>query len=546
MENILSALSKKSELIPDEHDGSYELVRETVRALSTLNYDDIKVEDLNMLYFSTVGTFSRTFNHKEACINKSSLNDIEKQKLRETLKKIRAKAVNGDYNNHGKSDVIGMFGTGIGTLRVSEANSKKVIKLCIDIIDVEDDDIVINIVDIALKDYMKGLGIASISQILHCLKPFVFPIFNKGPDSSGLEVYRNLGFKLIKPTDTIYYIENTKRIKKFRDENFKFKNYRVFDTFFWTYKPPPPPVVDENDDEINPIFPEIKLYSKEKFLEEIFIESEKYDEMIYSLNIKKNIILQGPPGTGKTFIAKRLAYSILGGKDNDKVEMVQFHQSYSYEDFVQGFRPTENGMFELNDGIFYRFCEKAKANPDSKYFFIIDEINRGNLSKIFGELLMLLEEDKRGKEYEIPLIYSKEERFFIPSNIFIIGTMNTADRSLAMVDYALRRRFRFINIEPAFNSEKFRKHLEGNNIEIDIIDKIILKFNRLNSKIKDDIKDLGKGYEIGHSYFCGKLLADESAEDWYRRIIDLEIKPLLYEYWFDNEETAKIETENLL
>lgn len=276
MENILSALSKKSELIPDEHDGSYELVRETVRALSTLNYDDIKVEDLNMLYFSTVGTFSRTFNHKEACINKSSLNDIEKQKLRETLKKIRAKAVNGDYNNHGKSDVIGMFGTGIGTLRVSEANSKKVIKLCIDIIDVEDDDIVINIVDIALKDYMKGLGIASISQILHCLKPFVFPIFNRGPDSSGLEVYRNLGFKLIKPTDTIYYIENTKRIKKFRDENFKFKNYRVFDTFFWTYKPPSPTPVE--------YLPLMQTdISLEKSNEKLIIET-KYKKSAFSYN----------------------------------------------------------------------------------------------------------------------------------------------------------------------------------------------------------------------------------------------------------------------
>lgn len=545
MENILSALSEKLELIADEHDGSYELVREAVKALSTLNNDNIKIEDLNMLYFSTVGTFSRTFNHKEACINRSSLNDIEKQKLHETLKRIREKAINGDYNNHGKSDTIGMFGTGIGTLRVSETNAKKVVKLCTDIIDVEEDDIAINIADIALKEYMKGLGIASISQILHCLKPYVFPILNKGPDS-GLEVYKNLGIKLIKPAETIYYIENTKRIKKFRDENFKFKNYRVFDTFFWTYKPPSPtPVVSENDD-INPVFPETVSYSKDNFLEEVFVDNEKYDEMMYSLITKKNIILQGPPGTGKTFIAKRLAYSILGSKDNEKIEMVQFHQSYSYEDFVQGFRPTENGIFELNDGIFYRFCEKAKANPDSKYFFIIDEINRGNLSKIFGELLMLLEADKRGKGYEIPLIYSKEERFFIPANIFIIGTMNTADRSLAMVDYALRRRFRFINIEPAFNSEKFRKHLERNNIEIDIIEKIISKFNRLNRKIKDDIKDLGKGYEIGHSYFCGKLLADESAEDWYKRIIDLEIRPLLYEYWFDNEGTANIETENLL
>ncbi len=163
-----------------------------------------------------------------------------------------------------------------------------------------------------------------------------------------------------------------------------------------------------------------------------------------------------------------------------------------------------------------------------------------------GELLMLLESDKRGEEYGMPLIYSREERFYIPENVFLIGTMNTADRSLAMVDYALRRRFRFIYMEPAFNSEKFKKHLNNNNIEEGIIDKIVTGFNRLNTKIKDDSKDLGKGYEIGHSYFCTERLPDESSEDWYKRIIYLEIKPLLHEYWFDDEETAENETENLL
>ena len=287
-------------------------------------------------------------------------------------------------------------------------------------------------------------------------------------------------------------------------------------------------------------------YSKDKFLEEVFVNDEKYNEIIYSLKTKKNIIFQGPPGVGKTFVAKRIAYAMMGSKDNDKIEMVQFHQSYSYEDFIQGFRPTEDGTFELKNGIFYNFCMKAKDNPSNDYFFIIDEINRGNLSKIFGELMMLIESDKRGEEFEIALTYSENEKFYVPENIYIIGTMNTADRSLAMVDYALRRRFRFINVEPAFNSEKFISHLKKNNIDEHIIEKVINRMNRLNSKIKDDTRDLGKGYEIGHSYFCTKPLLEENSEDWYKRIVYLEIKPLLYEYWFDNEETAKIEVESLL
>lgn len=292
----------------------------------------------------------------------------------------------------------------------------------------------------------------------------------------------------------------------------------------------------------------VESYTKQKFLDEVFFDEEKYDEIVSILEYKKNIILQGAPGVGKTFVAKRLAYSIMKKKDDSKIEMVQFHQNYSYEDFIQGYRPNAKGQFDLKNGIFYEFCLKAQRDPDNDYYFIIDEINRGNLSKIFGELMMLIECDKRGENFKISLTYRQEEdeKFYIPENLNLIGTMNTADRSLAMVDYALRRRFSFIDIEPAFSTDGFRKHLKTNGITDDYIDKVIEGMEALNEIIADDNKNLGKGYRIGHSYFCNKPLEDEDVEDWYYRIINFEIKPLIYEYWFDDEGTAEEQYQALL
>jgi MoxR-like ATPase len=272
-------------------------------------------------------------------------------------------------------------------------------------------------------------------------------------------------------------------------------------------------------------------YTKEDFLNEVFIEESKYNSMTKLLKRKKNIILQGPPGVGKTFVAKRLAYSIMGEKDDSRIEMIQFHQSYSYEDFIMGYRPVENG-FKLKYGVFYRFCKRAFNDPNRPYYFIIDEINRGNISKIFGELLMLIEADKRGEKYAVPLTYS-ESRFFVPENIHIIGTMNTADRSLAMIDYALRRRFCFIDMEPAFNELSFRRYMENRNSDLSdiVIDKII----KLNTTIENDIS-LGKGFCIGHSYFVSN--EDQFTSEDYKDIVEYEIFPLLSEYWFDDSDKA--------
>jgi 5-methylcytosine-specific restriction protein B len=282
----------------------------------------------------------------------------------------------------------------------------------------------------------------------------------------------------------------------------------------------------------------IPEYTFENLKSDSFVNDEQLKKIVATLKHKKNVILQGPPGTGKTFVAKKLAYVLMGERDDSRIEMVQFHQSVSYEDFIQGYRPTEEGSFKLKNGLFYKLCARALKNPDKSYFLIIDEINRGNLSKIFGELLMLIENDKRSPEYAINLMYSdsEESRFYVPPNIHIIGTMNTADRSLAVVDYALRRRFAFFNLKPEFN-EKFKGFLKGVNVEIALIDKISNRMNRLNAAINDD---LGSGFEIGHSFFTPNSATIPNT-DWFNDVVDFEIKPLLDEYYFDD--SSQVETK---
>lgn len=283
---------------------------------------------------------------------------------------------------------------------------------------------------------------------------------------------------------------------------------------------------------------EYPVYTIEDFLNEVYITKKDYETLKELLLNKKNLIIQGAPGVGKTFIAKRLAYSIMGLKDIERVMMVQFHQSYSYEDFVMGYRPTKEG-FELKYGSFYKFCKKAEEDSENDYFFIIDEINRGNLSKIFGELFMLIENDKRGNKNKIQLLYS-DESFFIPKNLHIIGLMNTADRSLAMIDYALRRRFSFFDLEPGFESQGFVDYRA--NISDNKFDKVISAICELNNEIEED-ETLGEGFRIGHSYFCN-IEADETDEK-LDFIIEYEIIPLLKEYWFDEADKVRMWSENL-
>ncbi|WP_216830317.1 AAA family ATPase [Alkalihalobacterium elongatum] len=300
--------------------------------------------------------------------------------------------------------------------------------------------------------------------------------------------------------------------------------------FIWRLKPNLKQAIASTYE--NEVIIHAKAYTKEDFLAEVFIDEKQYETMTNLLHYKKNLILQGPPGVGKTFVSKRLAYSLMGVKDVSRVEMVQFHQNYAYEDFVMGFRPDEHG-FSLQFGIFYEFCQRALENPEQDFYFIIDEINRGNLSKVFGELFMLLERDKRDEF--VTMGYSKD-KFTVPSNVYLIGTMNTADRSLAQLEVALRRRFAFITLQPAFN-EKWKRKLQASGISQQLVERILIAVEKLNKEITADFQ-LGRGYAIGHSFFTEKPeRLDENT--WFEGILQFEITPLLEEYFFDRPENVR-------
>lgn len=283
------------------------------------------------------------------------------------------------------------------------------------------------------------------------------------------------------------------------------------------------------------VFPE---YSTENFLKSVYMDRQQYNAIVGLLKTKKNIIMQGAPGVGKTYAAKRLAYSMMGVKDVSRVKLIQFHQSYSYEDFIEGYRPSGAG-FELVKGAFYSFCKKAADDDEENaYFFIIDEINRGNLSKIFGELFMLIESDKRGNELQ--LLYSRE-LFSVPTNVHIIAMMNTADRSLAMLDYALRRRFAFVELRPAFDSDGFRKYCAG--LDNSRFEALVREVESLNRAIAED-ESLGEGFCIGHSYFCN-MEADSCTDEALASIVEYELIPMLKEYWFDEPGKVREWTDRL-
>ena len=273
-------------------------------------------------------------------------------------------------------------------------------------------------------------------------------------------------------------------------------------------------------------------------LKDTFFSEEFFNNIIDTLKVKKNIILQGPPGTGKTFISKKIAERITGKKEN--IFSIQFHQSYSYEEFVVGYKPNSEGNFALQKGSLIQVCERAKQNENENFVMFIDEINRANISKVFGELLSLIENDKRGPENAVKILYSENDiNFYIPSNLYFICAMNTADRSLKMVDYALRRRFSFFEFKPEFDKPEFKNFLKDKNVNAKTIDRIVNNISKVNQQISDDNFELGDGYCIGHSYFCPKGNSSASFGDqWYEQIIEYEIKPLINEYYFDKPDQA--------
>ena len=279
-------------------------------------------------------------------------------------------------------------------------------------------------------------------------------------------------------------------------------------------------------------------YSDDSFLNEVYIDEAELQTMKSLLRRKKNLILQGAPGTGKTFAAKRLAYTMMGLKDTSRIQLVQFHQSSTYEDFIYGYRPNGEGGFEPQPGVFMRFCQRASKDLDNEYFFIIDEINRANISKVFGELLMLIEADHRGESVELGI---DGQRFSVPPNLYLIGMMNTAGRGLALIDYALRRRFAFYEMKPALDNPTFLSMVADTKNER--LTSLINCVRNLNLEIAKD-PALGRGFCIGHSYFCANddgVVSDENVFE----IVEYELKPLLEEYWFDEPDKVEAEMDKI-
>lgn len=658
-------MKEESEIDPEQYDGSYAFINKVAESYKDSEINSLNYSDLELFYFSIIGTWKSSYDDKKNKIQASNLPENKKIELKIFLDELHKKTDNGSYDlsKNKKKKYMGMFGTGKGTFKdVNENDVCKLLKMFIEINSNDDEETILNLVKEPLSNRIKGIKTGVLTPILHCLKPKIFPIIN-GNQGQGVSLYEKLGIIIENPFEIESYYKNTINIRDFRNKNFSFKNYRIFDVYSkdnnsliegykndegiftcdtnlnsddWKRILLDKELVDDdsldlikawyekenheascseiadlldnekykNGKSINgkitstckkicenqkiliddsgqnryfPVMmngrystynankvynwilrPEIvealeglksieecnkpvefnKIYSKEYFLNDVYITEEKYNEIKNVLQRRKNIILQGSPGVGKTYMAERLAFSIINEKNKNRIEIIQFHQSYSYEDFIYGYQPTDT-TFKLKPGIFYNFCKKAEKDNGNPYFFIIDEINRGNLSKIFGELLMLIESDKRGKSL---ILSHTKEAFTVPQNVYIIGMMNTADRSLAIVDYALRRRFSIIKVEPAFSHPNFKKDLLKNGTSNDIANKIINKFNKLNNEILND-SSLGEGFIIGHSYFC---INDAITNEVYKEIIKYDIKPILDEYWFDDMNKVEQKVKELL
>ena len=287
-------------------------------------------------------------------------------------------------------------------------------------------------------------------------------------------------------------------------------------------------------------------YTRAEALAELFVSEAELDAALAGLARRRNLLLQGPPGTGKTYLARRLAWLLLGARDERRIELVQFHPSYGYEDFLLGFRPDAAGRFHLVPGVLPLLCQRAAADPGRPYVLLIDELNRGNVPRIFGELLLLLEADKRGPAHALRLPYAPPDapRFFVPDNLYLIGTLNLADRSLSPLDYALRRRFAVVELRPQFGAP-LRQLLAAGGVPPALAAQLGNRMQALNQAIADD-PELGPDFAIGHSYFSQPPPDPAQATAWLRLVLEQEIGPLLADYWREQPATAAAQLRKLL
>ena len=307
------------------------------------------------------------------------------------------------------------------------------------------------------------------------------------------------------------------------------------------------PVVEELEEEEEELI-EIVTYGVADIVEEgCFLPEQELDNILKRLREKKNLILQGPPGTGKTWLAKRLAMALIRQKSptDDQLRVVQFHPSLSYEDFVRGYRPNADGRLTLMDGVFLQVVEAARVQPDAEHVLVIEEINRGNPAQVLGEMLTLLESSKRSRADAMELAYRKSvgEKVYVPDNLYVIGTMNLADRSLALVDLALRRRFAFVTLIPCF-TKAWMQWCEAKGIPSEDIARMKAAMDTLNDEIAAD-RTLGPQFQIGHSYLT-PIETVRNAKTWFAEVVQTEIGPLLHEYWFDAPERAQQTIQKLL
>lgn len=544
IQEIITRLTHETEILPDEYDGAYKLMRNAVRRYENLrNKSIIDYSDLDLIYSICIRTAQNGMDAQKEKVLKSHLLHADKKSLAKTIDDIWLLASKRRYTGNQDDDVVtvGIYDTSFDSFRErSIADNRKCIQdfisLCLEIVQLNretDEEIFELAEDVLNKDFEEsGLSVVVVSRILHCLKPFTFPIISAG-DVPSIFAFAGLDIEDIMSVSE--YVDNCRKIKEYRDSKFKVRNYKIFE-LAGEYLDVEKYVETDDDEEILPYFPEM----------------DDEPKVVRALNR----ILYGPPGTGKTYNTVKHAVALVENKENvdnepyadvkarfdeycehGRIKFTTFHQSFSYEDFVEGIRPVivdkygkesssahaeTNVIYRVYDGVFKTFCDRAAKNPFVNYVAVIDEINRGNISKIFGELITLIEDTKRGTAVTLP--FSQRE-FIVPENVFILGTMNTADRSIAMLDTALRRRFDFTEMMPV-------PELLKNCGEIDLCEML----TAINQRIE---YYYDREHTIGHAYFMNK---NGSIRDigTLRKIFNNRIIPLLQEYFFDDYEKIRL------